>query len=107
MITPIRLAALEAAYDGPPPWQVVETILLGGAVRHRRLGRLASDRRQSGLAADARDAVARRRRELATADAAAVDAWLARLVTTLSLHRNAAVAAFPAAEIGIERQIYP
>lgn len=77
-----RLAELERRYDGPIPSRLVEIVLSGDRKNERRIG-------DTDGAAEARRAIAGRRRQLTAADASC-DAWLARLYAALLHHRTRA-----------------
>lgn len=86
-----RLDALLRTHDGRPPQSDLRVVLLGGETRANALRRAAALYLHESLAAEARLAVAGRRRTQSAATARA-DAWLARLAATLAHHRRAAVA---------------
>ncbi|PWC36442.1 hypothetical protein [Azospirillum sp. TSO35-2] len=85
-----RLDSLHRTHDGQPPKPELRLALLGGPSRADALKRAATLRLHTDLTAEARLAIARRRRGL-TATSCRADAWLARLAATLAHHRGAAV----------------
>lgn len=84
-----QLDDLHRSHDGPPPPEVLQTVLLGGSSRRMPLAHAARLALHSRLAAEARLGTARRRATL-PASGASTDPWLSRLSATLAHHRNAA-----------------
>ncbi|WP_353858628.1 hypothetical protein [Azospirillum formosense] len=88
---PSLLEELERHHDDTPPRGALRTAVLGGAERCATLAHAAALRLHNRLAAEARRGSARRRRTLPV-DRVITDEWLARLVASLTHHRNAASA---------------
>ncbi len=89
-----RLSALDTLHrrcEGRPPSDELRVARLDGMPRANALRRTAALTLNERLAADARSALAKRRRAL-PAHACGDDAWLTRLAATLAHHRHAAAA---------------
>ncbi len=86
---PDTIDDLDRRHDGPHPAHAARVALLGGRANADAMAHDAMLRHHQRLAADARLGAARRRSAL-PGDAAAGDAWLARLTAAIAHHRHAA-----------------